>query len=195
MRTQARERGVYPEIGEPLYGSERVSITVNLPAGLWLWLKGFVGKNSFFYCVEETIVTALRSMAGREADTGMNLETLVHLVSMERNITAAEAMFGRLPDPESAKLANIFLQAAQRVAHGIDDVAESGLPEGEEGELMLKAWSAAAGRDIAVDIEAARVERMADMDAETQLPADARPEKFKAAPSRKSGELDDNIPF
>lgn len=157
-RTKARERGLYPETNEPGYVPRQVSITVNLPADLWPWLKGFVGRNSFFYCVEETIVTALRSLAGSEAKSGMDLETLVDLVSTERRITAAEAMYGKRPDPEAAKLADVLLQASQAVAHGIGDAVEFGLPEGETGELVLKAWSAVAGRDIAADIEAARQE-------------------------------------
>jgi hypothetical protein len=101
-------------------------------------------------------------------------------------------------DPESAKLAGVFEQAAHYIAYGIDAALEYGLPNGEAGELILKVWGAATGRDIAADIEAARVERDRQ---EAQENADAlqymaeHPEEFKKQPPRRMNDLDDDIPF
>jgi hypothetical protein len=193
-RTKARERGLYPEPGEPAYTSPQVSVTINLPAELWLWLKPFVSHNSFTYCVEETIVTALRCMAGRDCSIGMNAETLIGLISRERGISAAEAVFGRDADPAEIEAANILLEAAQHAARGIPAAVEHGPSEGEHGALILKLWSAAVGRDIAPEIEAVRLAR-AEEEAARARELDAKPHDDSSNRQRSRTPPDDDIPF
>lgn len=79
-------------------------------------------------------------------------------------------------------------------AHGIVEAADSGVQEDEDSELILKAWSAAAGRDIPADIEAARQElerARTEDEAEFARYHDEHPDKFAA----KRHDLDDDIPF
>ena len=118
----ARSRGVHPEIVEPVSARGSVEITIRIPPKLWNWLQGFVGKNSYTYCVEETIITALRCMAGKDCDIGMNAASFAALTATERDITLAEAMFGPL-DEQAAHDANQLLQAAQMAARGVESVA------------------------------------------------------------------------
>jgi hypothetical protein len=143
--SEARKRGLYPSPDEPAYLCRQVSITIKLPPELWPWLRGFVGNNSFSASVEDTIITALRCMAGNKSSIGMDMQFLLDLVTMEQeDATPASIMFRRAANPEGMKAANVLLRAAHYAAYGVGEAADSGFQEDEDSELILKAWSAAA---------------------------------------------------
>ena len=73
-----REKALFP-IGDKGYVRDQEFLLINLDQDLYEWLQGFVEQNchSFFSDIEETIVTALRSM--KKGD--LNLSFLAGLVS------------------------------------------------------------------------------------------------------------------
>lgn len=186
---EAWRRGLYPEPGEPERFGQTVPVTIKLESGLYAWLQGFVGRNSFTFCVEEAITTALRVMRG-----DLDVSTLLHVMASNNGISPVEAMLGPMPEERRAE-SWILLQAAAFAAqfdrssvsavHALDD-----MPEDARGRL-LKAWQAVSGRDVAADVEAQRAEilkanQAAGLD-EIEADGETRWER--------DGDLNDGIPF
>lgn len=146
--------------------TEEVTITVTLPPQLGAWMLGFVGRKPEFADPQQTIITALRCMAGRREKDGMTLNNLLSLLTgAKQPTTRAEIMYGPHLSPEHIKIANILLEAAFCAFNGCADVIiEHVMPE-DERDAIYRAWSAAAGpgRDIAAEVAEARAEVEADL--------------------------------
>lgn len=100
----------YPESCPVARDDPQVLVTLSLDKALYDWLKGFVGRNSFTFNIEETIYTALRCM--RASEGGMDLEALAGIVASERGTSLVEAIFGAIKDERLRNAAALLLDAA-----------------------------------------------------------------------------------
>lgn len=191
--TKARRRGLYPEYGPIERFEKEVEVTLSLPVGLYKWLTEFVGINSFAFCVEQTIHTALRCMRGSEG--GMNLDALADVVASQRRTTRIEAVFGEIKDPEHRRAAGLLYGAAMFAAFGAraDDLCE-GFPKDRQGDrkaILDALRTVYPERDFEAEMEAWREEEKREQ---------AEIERYYAeleanAPTKRRCDLDDDIPF
>lgn len=195
--TYARRRGLHPEQAEPLYLNDTEEITIRLPTPLWHWLKDAVGMTSQAYCVEETIVTALRSLAGPQLDTGMAGAAFIAMAADCRGISHAEALFGPM-NPDEERQVTMLLEAARAASRGPESFT-SLLDHGDdpaETAAIVNAWSAVAGVDMAVVIERER-ERQNEEDLRMAREViDSTPNQAASGSAQASSAiLDDDLPF
>ena len=163
--TQARRRGLHPE-SSVTYLNEQTSVSISMDARLYRWVQGMVGRNSFTFCVQEAIVTGLRVMKGE-----LDVSTLLGVMASNNKTSFVEAMYGECEMPVRRE-AGILMQAAA-IAIKFDKSPRLAIdllnrvPDRDRG-LLVKAWEAVAGRDIAAELQSAREEieredrRMAD---------------------------------
>lgn len=150
-----RQRGLHPESSVGRFGKQ-VSVTINLDAELFDWLKGYVGRNSFTFCVEEAIITGLRVMKGE-----LSIHTLKHVVASNYGISPVEALYGRM-DEVRRKETSLLLDAAACAAtfdkYPALMLGElSRLDPGDRLKLLV-AWQAVTKRDVAAEIAALQVD-------------------------------------
>ena len=101
--TKAQLRGIYPEGQSFGHLSPTLPVTVRLSTELLTWLKGYVGRNSFTFCVEEAITTGLRVMKGE-----LNVGTLLSVMASNDGASLVEAMHGKLNDRLREEIGNLM---------------------------------------------------------------------------------------
>lgn len=133
--TPARLRGLWPERGSITRMAPQLDVTICLSADLYRSMKAITGRNSFVFCIEEAVHTAFRAMSGQ-----LTLDTLLSVVASVRDVSNAEAMYGRLEEGEEAA-ANILLMAA----HAVTGADLSDLPKSLRSKVMAAIEAAGTG--------------------------------------------------
>jgi hypothetical protein len=193
-----RMRALYPQNSAVSRSDPQVLVTLSLDKALYDWLKGFVGRNSFTFDVEEAIYTALRCMRGSEG--GMNLDTLAGIVASERGTSPIEAIFGEIKDQQLRKAATLLLDAADiaRRRHS-PHLVDMLLPEDETERnqvlallrVVLPDWDPI--REIEEE-EAAEQKWLEEHGGELAAEVEAKTPQARGD-SRKGPDFDDDIPF
>lgn len=198
--SKAWRRGLYPEPEPFTYHERQELVTISMDADLYAWLAGFVGRNSYTFCVEDAIITALRYMRGEEA--GANLDRLAELVASERATSRIEAVFGEISEEPVRKAAGLLYLAAMIAASKgntgqLDDLVSKESEDLEKALAALRVTLPDWNPKQQVAAPRAEEERStAALVAEAEAEMDAAEEECPCPPrGRREDGLEDDIPF
>lgn len=142
MTMTAKQRGCWPYRIRSARPSQSVSITFSMDRSLYDWLAKFVGDHNFFPNVEETLITAVRCMAGTDHPHGRDIGSLAQWVGEAREVKVEKAMYRDIAPTAHPDKVRALLWAARLAAAG-DDFPGWELPETDEMVATVRSILAA----------------------------------------------------
>jgi hypothetical protein len=155
--SKARARALEPD-GVPVGSPERtVRLEIELDESLYRSVRSMSRGSNFTSNVEQTIITALRAMAGHDREgSGLDLMFLAALTASENDVSFQQALFGHAPDVDDRRELYALLTGKDPHEFFLKYLAD------EIGGDDKEAWARRVAKQLAADlnerdaIEAAR---------------------------------------